>query len=189
MDGQGDITRLLERMGDGDSEALNELTPMVYAQLHRMASKHFRGDRGHGTLQPTAIVNEAYIQLVGSSVDWASRKHFYALASKMMRNVVINHVNARRTAKRGGDAPQVTFQEGLIAGEARGEDVLDLDEAMQALAEVDAEQVEFLELFYFGGLTYDQIGEIKDVSPATVKRKLRFARAWINRFLEESAEE
>lgn len=186
MNDSGNITVLLERMSDGDKAALDELTPMVYAELHRMASKHFRGDRGRGTLQPTAIVNEAYIQLVGASVDWDSRKHFFALASRMMRRIIINHVNARRAAKRGGDALQVTFQEGLIAEEARGEDLLELDEAMQALAEVDDGQVEILELFYFGGLTYEQIADLKGVSPATVKRKLRFARAWINRFLEES---
>ena len=188
MNDSGNITVLLERMSGGDADALNELTPLVYAELHRMASKHFRGDRGRGTLQPTAIVNEAYIQLVGASVDWDSRKHFFALASRMMRRIIINHVNARRAAKRGGDALQVTFQDGQIAGQARGEDVLELDEAMQALSEIDSEQAAFLELFYFGGLTYEQIGDIKAVSPSTVKRKLRFARAWINRFLEESAQ-
>lgn len=186
MNDAENITVLLERMSDGDTDALHELTPMVYAELHRMAQKHFRGDRGRETLQPTAIVNEAYIQLVGASVDWDSRKHFFALASRMMRRIIINHVNARRAAKRGGDALQVTFQEGLIGAEARGDDLLELDEAMQALAEVDVEQAEILELFYFGGLTYEQVGEVKEMSTATVKRKLRFARAWISRFLEES---
>lgn len=188
MNEPGNITLLLERMSEGDSDALDELTPMVYAELHRMASNHFRGDRGRGTLQPTAIVNEAYMQLAGASVDLQSRKHFFALASRMMHRIIVNHVNARRAAKRGGDVPEVTFQEGLIAQEARGDDVLELHEAMQALADVDAEQAELLEFFYFGGLTYEQIGEIREISPATVKRKLRFARAWINRFLTESGE-
>lgn len=181
-----DITALLDRMSGGDSDALNELTPLVYGELHRLAQRQFSRERGPSTLQPTALVNEAYMQLVNASVDWNNRKHFFALAARMMRRILINHVNARRAEKRGGEMLQVTFQEPLVAAKERGEDVLELDEALQALESRDPEQAEFLELFYFGGLSYEQIAELRETSVTTVKRKLRFGRAWINRFLSES---
>jgi RNA polymerase sigma factor (TIGR02999 family) len=173
-------------MSGGDVAALNELTPMVYAELHRIAQRQFSGERRHNnTLQPTAIVNEAYLHLVKASVDWSDRTHFFALAARMMRRIIINHVNARRAEKRGGGAMQVTFEEPLVASKETGEDVLELDQAMRALQEVDAVQAEVLELFYFGGLTYEQIADLQNTSAATIKRKLRFAKAWINRYLSE----
>lgn len=183
-----DITSILERISDGDGAALDELTPLVYAELHRLAKRQFTREHGQHTLQPTALVNEAYLQLANASVDWNNRSHFFALAARMMRRILVNHVNARQAAKRGGKNIQVTFNEALLGDEPRGEEILELDEAIQALHDTDKEQADFIELFYFGGLNYQQIAELRDTSASSVKRKLRFARAWINRFLDDTTD-
>jgi len=180
-----DVTRLLERMSSGDDDALNELTPIVYEELHRIAERQFRRENRNVTLQATAILNEAYLRLVDASVEWNDRRHFFAISARIMRRIIVDHAKARRAAKRGGGAMKVTFQESAVAGQQVSEDVLALEEAMLALQEANGEQAEIVELHFFGGLTYDEIGEIREMSAATVKRKLRFAKAWINRFLAD----
>jgi len=185
MAGEDDVTGLLGRMSAGDDDALNELTPIVYEELHRIAERQFRGENRNVTLQATAILNEAYLRLVDASVEWNDRRHFFAVSARIMRRIIVDHAKARRAAKRGGGAMKVTFQESAVAGQQASEDVLALEEAMRALQEANGEQAEVLELHFFGGLTYDEIGDIRGMSAATVKRKLRFAKAWINRFLAD----
>lgn len=175
-------------MSDGDPDALDELTPLVYDELHRLARAQFRRRDSKSTLQPTALVNEAWLKLSNASVGWTGRAHFFALATRMMRRILVDHAKARRAAKRGGNQFEVTFDEAALGEPPRGEDLLDLDEALCALEAVDREQANILELFYFGGMNYEQVGEVHGVSAATVKRKLRFARAWMFRYLGRQAQ-
>jgi len=181
------ITQLLSRWSDGDEDALERLTPLVYQRLHELAEAAFRKERGAHTLQPTAIVNEAYLKLADASIDWRGSSHFYALAARMMRRILVNHAHARRAGKRGGGQVFVTYDEAALAADAPGDDVLELDEALTALAELDPRKVEILELHYFGGMSYEQAGTALGISPATVKRDLRFGRAWIRCYLGDAA--
>jgi RNA polymerase sigma-70 factor, ECF subfamily len=185
LTGSSDITSLLARMAAGDRDALDELTPLVYDELHRLAKAQFGRQDARNILQPTALVNEVWLKLSKASVDWTDRTHFFALAARMMRRILVDHAKARRRIKRGGSRLQVTFDEALLGEPQQNEDVLELDEALQALEAIDREQAEIVELFYFGGMSYQQVGEVRGVSAATVKRKLRFARAWMLRYLSE----
>jgi len=178
----GDITVLLGRASNGDRAALDELMPIVYGELRSTAERLFASEREQ-TLQPTAVVNEAYLQLVGSGVNWQDRTHFFALAARMMRRILVNQANARRALKRGGNQIRVTFDEGGL-GEPAADDILELDQALDALKVRDGRHAEYLELFYFGGLNYDQIAAVHGVSPATVKRRLQFAKAWLRVYLD-----
>lgn len=180
-----DITGLLGRASNGDRAALDKLMPIVYGELRRSAERLFASEREQ-TLQPTAMVNEAYLQLVGAGINWQDRTHFFALAARMMRRILVNRANARRAIKRGGDQIRVTFDEGAL-GVPPTDDIVELDEALDALKERDARHAEYLELFYFGGLNYDQIAAVHGVSPATVKRTLQFARAWLRVYLDDRA--
>ena len=146
----GEITRLLREWSDGDASALESLTPLVYGELQQIARRLFgRESPGH-TLQPTALVHEAYEKLIGVDTDWQDRTHFYALAARMMRRLLVNHANARNAAKRGGDALRVTLDESAV-GSSADEDLLDLDEALSRLAGFDERMARILELHYFGG--------------------------------------
>lgn len=179
------ITVLLGQWADGDEAALEELTPLVYEHLHRLAENAFRHERNALTLQPTAIVNEAYMQLARASVDWQGSGHFYALAARMMRRILVNHAKARRTDKRGGDRLRLTYDDSAIGRDDPQEDVLDLDEALRSLQELDPRKVEILELHYFAGLSYEETADALDISAATVKRDLRFGKAWIRKHLTD----
>ncbi|MEM1412767.1 MAG: sigma-70 family RNA polymerase sigma factor [Pseudomonadota bacterium] len=173
------VTQLLARWGSGDEEALEQLTPLVYERLHQLAQSAFRNEHGAQTLQPTAVVNEAWLKLADADVSVENRNHFYALAARMMRRILINHAMARKAAKRGGGQVMVTLQEGLAAAEGESEDVLALHEALETLAAQDEQLSRLLELHYFGGYTMPEIAAILEVSESTVKRQLRFARAWV----------
>ena len=178
---------LLERWRAGDSEALNELSPLVHDELLNLARNAFRGERGGHTLQATALVNEAYLQLIDASVDWKGRAHFYALAARMMRRILVNHANAKAAGKRGGDALRVTYVESDLADNESSSDVIDLDSGLQSLAAEDERKAELLELHYFAGMSYREAGEVLGVSEATAKRDLRFGKAWMRRYLEQSS--
>lgn len=180
------ITQLLKRWSDGDAEAFAALAPLVYDELRKLAGNAFRQERGGHTLQATAVVHEAYLQLVNASVDWDSRAHFYALAARMMRRILLNHANAKATEKRGGDVVRVTFDEATVRDAENAEDVIDLDRALSELAREDKRMADIVELHYFAGMTYKEAGSVLEVSEATAKRALRFGKAWIADYLERN---
>ena len=178
----GEVTRLLQAWSAGNPNAQEVLLPLVYAELRQRAAGHLRRDRKGHTLQPTALVHEAYLRLVGQrDVDWQSRTHFFALASRMMRRVLVDHARARAAAKRPDDAFRVMLDVDLAGVAPRGCDLLMLDQALSELAHLDARQSTIVELCYFGGLTEDEIAGALSVSRSTVARELRSAKAWLFR--------
>ena len=181
----GEISQLLIAWKNGDGTALERLMPLVYDELHALASRHLRGERPDHTLQTTALIHEAYLRLVGADVAWEGRAHFLAVASKTMRRILVDHARRLGRAKRGGQRP-ITLDEGLAAAPERGPDIVALDEALERLSALDERRARAVELHYFGGLTYDETAAVLGVSPATVDRELRLAKAWLYR--EMSAE-
>lgn len=168
----------------GDAGALDACFPLVYDELRRLAGRYLRAEGEGHTLQPTALVHEAYLRLVGQrNVDWRNGAQFLGVAAEMMRRILVNHAVARRTAKRGGDAPRVALDETLRVLEADDVDLLALDGALEVLATVDARASRVVELRFFGGLGIEETAEVLGVSPATVKRDWSVARAWLRREL------
>jgi RNA polymerase sigma-70 factor (ECF subfamily) len=178
------VTLLLRRCSAGEEEALAQVVPLVYGELHRLASIHMRRERIGHTLQPTALVHEAYARLAGSDLTLQDRKHFFAVASRAMRRILVDHARSRGSLKRGADGTRVPLDE-AIAAPAPREDVLELDDALTRLAALDERKARVVELHYFGGLSYDEIAEVEAVSAATVDRDLRFAKAWLQTALGE----
>jgi RNA polymerase sigma factor (TIGR02999 family) len=176
------VTALLAAWHGGDRAAFDRLVALLYAELRRLAAGQLAGRRGH-TLQPTALVHEAFMRLVGwQRVDWQGRAHFLAAAAKTMRYVLIDHARSQAAAKRGGDCTRVTL--GDAAGNASSElDVLALDLALEKLTRRDPDKARVVELRYFGGLTIEESAEVLSVAPATVKRHWSFAKAWLAREL------
>lgn len=175
-----DATLLLERVEHGDAKAADELLQIVYDELRAIAGSYLRGDRGKHTLQPTALVHEAYLKLVRSSdAEWRDRAHFRAVASTAMRQILINYAEAKRAAKRGGDAKRVAMDDvdTLLGGGAF--DLMGLDEALNDLQSIDARQCRLVELLFFGGLEMAQAAQLLDVSQRTAERSWRQARAWM----------
>jgi RNA polymerase sigma factor (TIGR02999 family) len=176
-----DVTRLLRRWGDGDESALAALMPAVHDELRRLARSYMRRERDGHTLEPTALVHEAYLRLVDQrEVRWASRGHFFALAAQAMRRVLVDHARAHAAAKRGGRAERVTLS-GVAAAtpEVSDVDILWLHEALEALAALDARQARVVELRHFAGLSVEEVADVLGISPATVKREWATARAWL----------
>ena len=179
-----DITALLQAWSAGNPNALAELMPVVYAELHRLARARLRGERGHHTLQATALVNETYLRLVGQTrIDWLNRAQFFGTAAELMRRILVDHARERGSAKRGGAAMRVELDEALGAAEARDVDVLALDIALDRLERLDARQCRLVVLRFFGGLTIDEAAAVLDVSPATAKREWLTAKMWLRREL------
>ena len=179
-----EITQLLHDWIDGDEQSLETLTPLVYEQLRRIAENAFRGERPNHTLQATALVHEAYARLVGADVEWRDRSHFYALAARMMRRILVDHANARSAAKRGGGLRNVTLDESVLVSPDTSDEILEMHEALNELAEQDSRKAEILELHYFGGLTYDEMGSVLGLSSSTLDRDMRFAKAWLRARLD-----
>jgi RNA polymerase sigma factor (TIGR02999 family) len=182
------VTDLLRAWGDGDLAAVDELVPMVYGELRRQARRCMRAQEPGHTLQTTALVHEAYLRLIGQShVEWKSRAHFFGVAAKAMRSILVDHARARNAAKRGGAARPVTLSEAsdieAASDTERGVDVLALDEALSRLDELDPRKGRLVELRYFGGLGIEEAAVVLGVSPATVKREWTTARAWLKREL------
>ena len=176
-----DVTRWLRAWGRGDETALARLVPLVYGELHRRARFFMRRERAGHSLQPTALIHEAYVRLVGSKpVDCRDRRHFYALSSRLMRQVLVQHSRSHRARKRGGGAAPVTFDETLVAS-SRAPDLVRLDEALRALAETDDRKSQVVELRFFGGLSAEETAEVLGVSAQTVLRDFRLAKAWLLR--------
>ena len=173
----GNVTRLLASWSSGDQNALNELVPLVYGELRRLAAAYLRRERREHTLQPTALVHEAYLRLVDQNgVNCHTRWQFFGIAANLMRQILINHAKRRQAAKRSG-GKKVTLKEAAAVAEQRDADLIALDGALERLAVLDSRQSRIVELRFFGGLTEDEIAEIVGVSPFTVKRDWRIAKA------------
>jgi RNA polymerase sigma factor (TIGR02999 family) len=176
------ITQLLVEWSEGDQAALDQLMPLVYDELRRLARSYLRRERPDHTLQPTALVHEAYLRLIEQrSVNWQNRAHFFGIASQMMRRILVNHALARATAKRGGPATRLSLDEGSICSGQRDVELIALDEALKALERLDPRQTRIVELRFFGGLSIEETAEALSLSPATVKREWSTARLWLRR--------
>jgi len=176
------VTALLVRWGQGDARALDQLVPLVHQELKRIARRHMRRERAGHTLQPTALVNEAYLRLVaGDRVTWQGRAHFLAIASRVMRHVLVDFARARRYQKRGGGRPFVDFDEGLPVSDESAPAVIALDDALEALTRIDARKSRVVELRFFAGLSVDETAAALNVSKDTVMRDWRLAKAWLAR--------
>jgi RNA polymerase sigma factor (TIGR02999 family) len=184
-----EITQLLLAWGDGDESALAALTPLVYRELRRRAHRYMIGERAGHTLQTTALVNEAYLRLVNSKdVRWQNRAHFFAVSAQLMRRILVDFARSRGYQKRGGVAQQVELDEAAVVADDRGTEMVALDEALKALAELDARQARVVELRYFGGLSDAETAEVLKVSVGTVRRDWTLARAWLNRELTKNGD-
>jgi RNA polymerase sigma factor (TIGR02999 family) len=179
-----EITRLLLAWREGEQEALEKLTPLVYKELRRLAHLYMTGQRHGHTLQTTALVNEAYLRLVDSArVGWKNRAHFFAVSAQLMRRILVDFARTKGAQKRGGGARRVSLQEAMIATRERGEDLVALDEALQALEAEHPRRSRVVELRFFGGLSVKQTSEVLRVSPDTVIRDWRLAKLWLLREL------
>ena len=177
-----DVTILLRAWGGGDKQALDRLTPLVYQELHQIAGRLMAGQRPNHTLQATALVNEAYVRLVDArEASWQDRAHFFALCARAMRHILIDHARARASEKRGGGQVVIELDEALAAAPVREINLLELDDALNRLAEIDARKSQVIELRFFGGLSLEETAEALKVSPRTVKRDWQLARAWLYR--------
>jgi RNA polymerase sigma factor (TIGR02999 family) len=182
----GEVTRLLLAWRQGDDRALEQLIPLVYGELHRMAERYLRQERPGHTLQPTAIVHEAYLRLLGRQhEDWQSRTHFFAVAAQSMRRILVEHARARNAKKRGGQGTRWLLDTVLLP-EHSEVDLIALDDALLKLGELDPQQGRVVELRFFGGLTEDEAGEVLGVSPRTITRKWRLAKAFLYRELSKT---
>lgn len=186
MGSTGDITKLLAGWSGGDVECADALAPIIYDDLQAIARRLFRSENAKHTLQPTALVHEAYVRLVDADVEWQDRAHFYALAARMMRRLLINHAEARSAAKRGGGAIHVTLSEALNSPPGVEAELLVLNDALGALANYSKRMAELIELQYFGGMTLEEMAHVTGLSVRTVGRDLRFARAWLKDYLDTS---
>ncbi len=177
------VTVLLQAWRGGNAEALEDLLPLVYEELRALASRSFRGERPGHTLQPTALVHEAFIRLVTAKVDWNDRAHFFAIAANTMRRVLVDHARQHGAEKRGGGWMRTTLDDGIAIAGAPPLEILDLDRALDQLAEQDPRAARAAELHYFGDMSHEDTAAVLAVSPATVDRDLRLARAWLRRAL------
>ena len=175
-----DVTRLLRRWSEGDREALDELVPLVYAELRKLAHHRLRAESAHRSVNTTGLVHDAYLKLIGvQSPQFRGRAHFLAMASRVMRRLLVDQARARRAAKRGGAAVPVELDEALYVSDSQAEAFTALDEALTRLEALDPRQGQIVEQRYFGGLSLEETAEAIGVSLATVKRELRFAHAWL----------
>jgi RNA polymerase sigma factor (TIGR02999 family) len=182
------ITRLLDQLRLGDRAAESLLVPQIYDELRKVAANHLRHERQGHTLQATALVNEAYMRLVDNAgVAWQSRAHFFAIASRVMHRILIDHARAKKAGKRGGDQQQITLEEPLASTTSRSIDVLALHELLERLEQLDPRQSQIVELHFFGGLSFEEIGLVVGVSDRTAKREWSMARAWLHSQLSPRA--
>jgi RNA polymerase sigma factor (TIGR02999 family) len=185
---QHEITQLLAEWSDGNQSALDELYPLVYEELHKLARRYMSRERKGHTLQTTALINEAYVRLVDQrNVHWANRSHFFAISAQIMRRILIDHARRHAYAKRGGGAQQVSLEEVAVVAREQSSEILRLDEALKILAKMDPRRCHVVELRYFGGLSNEEIAGVLKVSENTVTRDWNLARAWLHQQLTGSA--
>jgi len=179
-----EVTGLLLAWSEGDKDAFDRLMPLVYEELHRLAQSYMRRERANQTLQTTALIHEAYLRLIDASrVQWQNRAHFFGVAARLMRQILVAFARERGYQKRGGGANQVSLDEAMVIDEGRGEDLVALDEGLGALAQFDVRKAQVVEMRFFGGLTEEEIAAALGVSPETVRRDWRLARSWLRRKL------
>jgi len=187
---QHEITLLLDAWSSGNQSALDELYPLVYDELHRLARRYMSREKKGHTLQTTALINEAYVRLVDQrNVHWANRSHFFAISAQIMRRILIDHARSHAYAKRGGGREQVSLDETATLQVTRSAELLKLDDALLSLAEIDQRRSKVVELRYFGGLSNDEIAQALGISPNTVTRDWNMARAWLYQQLAGSAKD
>jgi RNA polymerase sigma-70 factor, ECF subfamily len=180
MSAAHDVTGLLVQWANGNKEALETLTPLVYKELRRLAASHLRKERKSHTLQPTALVHEAYLRLVDQkNPNWQNRSHFYGVAARLMRQILVDHARGRQAGKRAGR--RVSLEEAVSFQPERSRDLVVLDDGLTALEKLDPRKCQAVELRYFGGLSMDEIAQTLDISAVTVRRDLRMAEAWLHR--------
>jgi len=180
-----DITELLRDWGNGDKAAMDRLLPVVYDELRRLAASFFRRERVNHTLQPTALVHEAYLHLVDQSrVGWENRAHFFGAAAQLMRHILVDHARSHNALKRGGGEIKVSLADDMALVEQRELDLIALDSALDELAALDPQQARTVEMRFFGGLSIEETGEVLGISPATVKREWNTAKAWLYRQMQ-----
>ena len=188
MSNTTEVTRLLSEIGHGDQQAFNQLLPLVYDELHRLASSYFRRERGDHTLQPTALVNEAYMRMTHEQAALESRGHFLAMAATQMRRILVDYARRHRAARRGAGGEKVMIDDAMAVIGPRPLDMIALDSALDKLASLDATQAQLVELRFFGGLSVEQTAEIMGISTATVKRSWSSARAFLRREIQGNAD-
>ena len=179
-DTTGDVTQMLVAYGEGKREVLDEMLPLVYDELRRIAARYLESENRSHTLQPTALVHEVYLRLVNQhSVNWRNRAQFYGIAAQMMRRILVNHAVAKRAEKRGSDGERVSLEETTISLDELNLDLLALDEALNLLANLDQAKAQLVEMNFFGGMTTKEIAEVTGKSTATIEREWAFARSWL----------
>lgn len=182
--GSHEVTQLLISWSDGDKGALEQLLPMIYRSLQKIAHSHLNRERSSHTLQTTALVHEAYLKLIDqNSVEWKNRSHFFAIASQAMRRILLDHARKQIAEKRGGEREKISLEDVDIALVTSNRELLALDEALNELEKIDPQQSRIVELRYFGGLTVEETAEVLQISPRTVAREWAMARAWLYRNL------
>src|SRR5436190_3298152 len=174
------VTQLLQQWSRGDDAALAELTPLVYEELRRLAPHYMEGERPDHTLQTTALVNEAYLRLADqTNPNWQSRAHFFAVAARAMRQILVSYARSQRSQKRGGGALKVELDDVALVSHEESKEIIDLHEALERLAALDSRKAQVVELKYFGGLNYDEMAEVLKISRVTVRRDWEFAKLWL----------
>jgi RNA polymerase sigma-70 factor (ECF subfamily) len=180
----GQVTLLLKAMNDGDGSAAEKLLPLVYSELHRLAASYMRRERADHTLQPTALINEAYLRLAHEGLNWESHQHFVAVAANIMRRVLVDHARAHNANMRGGDLHRVELEEGLAISPRHSDEVLALHDALNQLEKHESRQARIVELRYFAGLSVEEIASLMNLSPRSVKRDWALARVWLFREIQ-----
>jgi RNA polymerase sigma factor (TIGR02999 family) len=189
MDDAPDITEILRSWGGGETEAADQLLPLVYEELRRLARSYMRRERPGQTMSPTVLVHETYLRLAEQKrVDWQNRSHFYGIAAKMMRRILIDHARARATGKRGGAALRLSLDQIEVSPEQDATDLIALDEALNKLAAFDERKARVVELLYFGGLKHEEAAQVLDVNEKTIRRDWEVARRWLYRELAAEPE-
>ncbi|MBL8166714.1 MAG: sigma-70 family RNA polymerase sigma factor [Acidobacteria bacterium] len=180
-----EITPLLLRWSQGDQSALHQLLPIVYQELRKLAQGYLRRERTDHTLQPTALINEAYLRLIRQDFpEWQSRRHFYGVAAQLMRQILVEHARTRAADKRGGGAQKFSLEDALTFSDEKAAELVALDEALVALAKFDERKVRIIELRYFAGLSVEETAAALNLSVATIGHEMRLARAWLRREME-----
>jgi RNA polymerase sigma factor (TIGR02999 family) len=188
-EGPSEVTRLLDHYREGDRDALERLLPLVYDELRTIAARHLRRERSDHTLQPTALVHEAYLRLADQEGGrFENRAHFFGIAARLMRQILVDHARTHNREKRGGGLARVTLADEVLGAQEPDLDLIALDDALKALAEIEPELCRLVELRYFGGLTIEETAEVLGTSPATVKRDWAMAKAFLHRRLRADAE-
>ena len=184
-----EITQLLMSWSQGDKAALDQLVPLVYPELRRLAKRHMNRENPGHTLQTSALINEAYLKLVDQqNVEWQNRAHFFAVAAQVMRHILVDHARTRNYAKRGGGAPRVVLDEAIALTAQRAAELVALDEALKDLATLDGRRSQIVELRFFGGLSLEETAEAMNISPSTVQREWRAAKAWLHHTMSKTEE-